>query len=223
MIRSPRIGPRKRPDLPFRYVAGDPALDLVNTVDWTRRGPDDERLTDYARFTEFAVGAGLIDAVQGNRLRKLAAREPYAAAEVLRRAHTVRDALQRLVVSAATAASRTGRDHARSLGALNDELRSALGHLALREAANGATLRWIGLGESLESPLWPLVWSAAQLLASEEQTRVRVCAAEDCGWVYVDRSRNRLRRWCQMETCGNRAKANRRYSRVRRNAGGAAP
>ncbi len=34
--------------LPFAYIGGDPALDLVNTVDWTGAGPAQERLADYA-------------------------------------------------------------------------------------------------------------------------------------------------------------------------------
>ena len=42
---------------------------------------------------------------------------------------------------------------------------------------------------------------------------MRVCAAQDCGWVYVDRSRNGLRRWCQMETCGTIMKTRRRAER----------
>jgi predicted RNA-binding Zn ribbon-like protein len=42
-----------------------------------------------------------------------------------------------------------------------------------------------------------------------------VCAAPDCGWVYVDRSRNGFRRWCQMETCGTEEKSRRRAARTR--------
>src|SRR3712207_8118753 len=49
-------------------------------------------------------------------------------------------------------------------------------------------------------------------ISSEEIARIRVCDAPECGWMYVDRSRNRLRRWCQMETCGTRAKNRRRRS-----------
>ena len=49
------------PDLPFKYVGGDPAVDLVNTVDWTRQGPVDDRLTDYDRLTRWAEGAELLD------------------------------------------------------------------------------------------------------------------------------------------------------------------
>jgi predicted RNA-binding Zn ribbon-like protein len=61
--------------------------------------------------------------------------------------------------------------------------------------------------------LWPVARSAADLLTSQEQSRVRECAASDCGWLFLDLSRNRSRRWCDMETCGNRTKARRHYAR----------
>jgi len=54
--------------------------------------------------------------------------------------------------------------------------------------------RWRGATAALDSPLWPVAWSAARLVTSDESPRLRVCAGPDCGWVYVDRSRNGLRR-----------------------------
>ncbi|HXO42658.1 MAG TPA: CGNR zinc finger domain-containing protein, partial [Thermoanaerobaculia bacterium] len=60
--------------------------------------------------------------------------------------------------------------------------------------------------------------SAAELLTSDKWRRVRECAGSDCTWLFLDRSRNRSRRWCAMQTCGNRAKARRHYRRAR--AGG---
>jgi predicted RNA-binding Zn ribbon-like protein len=58
--------------------------------------------------------------------------------------------------------------------------------------------------------MWPVIWAAANLLKSDELSQVRVCDGDDCGWMYVDRSRNGLRRWCQMRTCGTREKSRRR-------------
>jgi predicted RNA-binding Zn ribbon-like protein len=74
----------------------------------------------------------------------------------------------------------------------------------------------------LDSVIWPVLWSAASLIVSDEASRIRICGGPDCGWIYVDRSRNQLRRWCQMETCGTREKSRRRYQRgkaVRRDGG----
>jgi predicted RNA-binding Zn ribbon-like protein len=57
--------------------------------------------------------------------------------------------------------------------------------------------------------------SAAELLTSDRVDRVRECASETCSWLFLDGSRNRRRKWCDMASCGNRAKARRYYARHR--------
>jgi len=52
----------------------------------------------------------------------------------------------------------------------------------------------------------------------ERTERIKLCAGEDCGWLFYDASRNLTRRWCSMADCGNLAKARRHYAR-RRKAG----
>jgi predicted RNA-binding Zn ribbon-like protein len=41
--------------------------------------------------------------------------------------------------------------------------------------------------------------------------RMKICG--NCGWLFIDRSKNRSRAWCDMAVCGNRTKANRHYRR----------
>ncbi len=42
--------------------------------------------------------------------------------------------------------------------------------------------------------------------ARDEWPRIKVCGSPDCRWAFVDGTRNRSRRWCDMAGCGNRAK-----------------
>lgn len=44
--------------------------------------------------------------------------------------------------------------------------------------------------------------------------RLKLCPAEDCLWAFFDASKNRSRRWCSMNVCGNRTKT-REYRRRR--------
>ena len=67
-------------DASFRYVGGNPALDLVNTVDWTDHGLVHERLSDYTQLIRWAEGAGVIDAAAARQLRKRASRRRARAA-----------------------------------------------------------------------------------------------------------------------------------------------
>jgi predicted RNA-binding Zn ribbon-like protein len=202
-MSSPIAPPPAR--LPLRFVGGDPALDLVNTVDWTPRGQVDERLDDYRRLTEWAQGAGLASRREATALAARAAARPQEASAALRLAREVRQAIRR-----AMAARAHGAPSAADVAELNRLLADALPHLRLARGGEGLELAWQDAGLHLESPVWGAVWSAAKLLASEEADRLRVCAGPDCGWMYVDRSRNGLRRWCEMATCGTREKSRRR-------------
>jgi predicted RNA-binding Zn ribbon-like protein len=73
-----------------------------------------------------------------------------------------------------------------------------------------------GGADALDRPLWPVLWSAADLLTSARLAQARTCADPRCGWMFLDESKNRGRRWCAMENCGNRAKVRRHYERRRR-------
>jgi predicted RNA-binding Zn ribbon-like protein len=78
-------------------------------------------------------------------------------------------------------------------------------------ALNGAGARG---RRDLDEMLRPVARSAADWLVSADVDRVRLCADDrGCGYLFVDTSRNRSRRWCSMESCGNRAKARRHYER----------
>jgi len=58
---------------------------------------------------------------------------------------------------------------------------------------------------SLEAILWPIAGSAGELLTSDD--------LGTCRWMFVDRSKNRSRRWCDLKVCGNRTKARKLYRR----------
>ncbi len=71
----------------------------------------------------------------------------------------------------------------------------------------------LGVGEQ---PLTVLaVMSAFSIVADpRELGRIKTCPGDNCGWMFVDETRNSRRTWCLMETCGNRAKAARHYRKV---------
>ena len=196
-------------ELPFKYIGGDPALDLVNTVDWTGRGPENDRLTDFVRLTSWAEEAGVVSSRAAAALRKRADARPGQAAAAHHYALETRVALAQLFGRVAA-----GKAGSRDLHSFNRLLGPPLEHMRLLPAATRGSqnlqLGWEEMGSRLESVVWPVLWSAARLLTSDEAGQIRVCGGEDCGWMYVDRSRNGLRRWCQMETCGTREKSRRR-------------
>jgi predicted RNA-binding Zn ribbon-like protein len=150
-----------------------------------------------------------LDAVAAQRLRRLGAERPRVAAGALAYAHRVRETLHDLFGAVAR-----GEVPGAALSRFNRLLGEALAGLEVAPGAGprdaGYRWEWRGLGTDPRAILWPVLWSAASLLRSDEVANVRTCAGDDCGWMYVDRSRNGLRRWCQMRTCGTREKTRRR-------------
>lgn len=54
-----------------------------------------------------------------------------------------------------------------------------------------------------------VVNSVLEILTHSDFTRLRVCSAESCSWLFWDTSKNGSRKWCDMGDCGNREKARR--------------
>jgi len=203
--------------LPFRFVGGNPSLDFVNTVDWTSRGPARDRIGSYGRLVEWALAAGIVDETATSRLELRAFSRQREAALALERALSLRWTLRRLV-SAMAGDDRAGTSVRLPLEELNAFIAETYGHIRLvvmpgpigKAPQPSLTWTWEHDADRLDSILWPVVRGGAELLASDDAKRLRVCAAGDCGWVYVDRSRNGMRRWCEMSTCGTDEKSRRR-------------
>jgi len=197
----------------FEYVAGDPALDLINTVDWTARGLEDERLGLPADLVHWAAGAGVLDRAGAEQLIRAAARHPREAGRALGRAR-----LTRLVLHDLFGTLAAGAPTDQALARFNRLLSDALDRVEVVRTGGrtrpGFAWGWRGLAERPEALLAPVLWSAARLLTSPDVERIRVCGGTDCGWMYVDRSRNGFRRWCQMRTCGTREKTRRRRAGI---------
>ena len=78
----------------------------------------------------------------------------------------------------------------------------------------GGSLRTSWRPRELEAVLWHVVDAAVDLLRSPANTvLLRACEGADCGWLFLDRSRSKRRRWCDPKACGNRAKAARFYAK----------
>ena len=196
----------------MKLVAGDACLDFVNTVAGRNDAGDasarvrGDKLGSYADLAGFAAHAGLVTAAAARELERRASREPRAAVAALRRARAFREALYHVL-----RALMLGRSPAPSdLRQVNAELAASrrAERLALRDGR--LAWEWPASSRRLESPLWLVARGAGRLLTSAELGRLRQCGGDNCGWLFLDQSRNRSRQWCTMQDCGNVSKV-RRY------------
>ena len=188
-------------------------LDFANTVDWHASSHPEEKLINYDKLVDWAKAHGVLTAAGARNLRAQAAKRPTEARSVLEKSIELREAIYHIL------ADRIHKLPVRvsDLRVLNYAVADTLAHSHLvTRGATGFAWGWDNGQEGLDSILWPVVRSAFELLTSDDKLkRVGQCADErGCGWLFMDTSKNKSRRWCDMGDCGNRAKARRHYLKL---------
>ncbi|HET7923081.1 MAG TPA: ABATE domain-containing protein [Gammaproteobacteria bacterium] len=193
----------------IELIGGTPCLDFVNSVgDCIGPRPLDH-LQSYADLLFWLQRCQLLPAAEAARLTALSRRSPRITADALRHAQHFRDAAWRLLAALVRDTAPAPQD----LADVNRVVERAYAHMQLEP--QGAGFRLARRSETdLEQAVWPAARALAEFLGSAELGRLRMCADEACGWLFVDRSRNGLRRWCSMRDCGNRAKVREHYRRT---------
>ena len=195
----------------FDLSGGALCLDFVNTLADRPRG-EEEHLGDAAALLEWARQAEVAPRREIGALADELTARPHDVAPWFDGALELRETLYRIFRCLPRGDAPTEEDLAR----LNGALAEALPHLLVAAGDEGFSWQWRADGAGFDRVLWPVVRSAADLLTSSEVPLLRECASGTCSWLFVDRSRNHRRKWCDMSTCGNRAKARRHYRRRKR-------
>ena len=190
------------------YGAGHRALDFANTMDWHLSDHPKDRLHSYEDFTDWALQGRVINFAQKRTLEAEAKAHPARAQKALANARQLRDALQRLFDAEALRVKADAAD----LELLKDAAAKAINSASFVNASGKLDFSWNEVSTDLEYPLSTLAWISMDLLSSEKHTMIGQCADDrGCGFLFLDTSKNHSRRWCSMESCGNRAKAKRHY------------
>ena len=198
----------------YDFDAGDLSLDYANTQNWHASHKPIEYLESYSDLVEWGLKAGLIAAEKAEGLKRFAADQPQEAERMYDRAIQVREAIYRIFSHHYTGQPISEAD----LSIFTDEVCQAMSHLHLETKGNDFHWQLPSNLLDVNLILWPVVRAAADLLTSEKAAHVRQCEDDrGCGYLFIDQTKNHSRRWCSMESCGNRAKARRHYSRKQAN------
>lgn len=191
----------------FEFIAGALCLEFANTIHDSRAEDKGEELLAISDVLVWAQEAGLLTLADRHRLAAYFSRNPHEATAALVKSTAIRDLL--LSIFAGIANGRAVRSQ--RLDELNSALAQAPALLRVHKQSDRIKAEWTSAADGLQQVLFAVLSSAADLLASDRLGRVRECASADCTWLFVDASRNRSRRWCDMSACGNRMKARRHY------------
>jgi predicted RNA-binding Zn ribbon-like protein len=176
--------------LPHR-IGGNLSLDLANTITWRGTGREFDHLADPDAVIAWASEVGLV--AEGMSLKQ------DERVELVEDIHRLRDAVQE--AGAAVAAGQ--RPPASALATIRDTAARSLANADLA----GAPAKLIFCGA--DRIVGTIAWAAFDLLRGDELGRLKQCPTDDCRWLFIDRTKNGSRRWCDMATCGDRAKKRR--------------
>ena len=184
-------------------VGGVLCLDFANTL----YGHDvrvHEYLYDYRDLVLWSRHVGALTPRWERILLSKWEQRPAESEAVFRDSIQQRERIYRIFSSLAHGGTPAEAD----LSRLHQSWVETLAHSRLATVDSEFVLDWEDT-QAFDRMLWPITVSAVELLISADNRRVKQCGR--CDWLFLDRSRNQSRRWCSMETCGNRSKMARRY------------
>jgi predicted RNA-binding Zn ribbon-like protein len=194
----------------FDFEAGDLSLDFTNTSNWHASEHPEESLHSYSDLLAWGKAAGVLAPESVDRLTRLSLEQPEEAQKAYRFAVQTREAIYRIFSNRHAGRPVSEKDSA----ALNALVHEAITHRQLVPRDDHFQWEWKSDGREPNLILWEVAFAAAELLTSDKAEWVRECEDDrGCGYLFLDLSKNHSRRWCSMESCGNRAKARRHYSR----------
>lgn len=193
----------------FAFVAERLWLDFVNT-DGGAHSPD--LVADFDGLVAWLETAIALDGERAQMMRRRALQQPSGATAALMDARRVRAAMRSLAERGAV----TPQVRLDALAEINRVLGRSAGTRRVEIRADGTFARsFVPVGDAFAGLMIPIVESAADALILGELPRVRRCADPRCARVFYDGTKNAARRWCDMATCGNRAKAARHRARLK--------
>ena len=183
----------------------DDTFDFLNTTA-LRSGALVDSFVTFEDAADWLISRGVCHSGGPDSLRPAG----LTASDALTRVRTVREAL-REVADAVTNERPAAED---ALAEVNRAIR-ARERIELVRAPDGASVGHSHVGDALDDALARLADPLVNELAAGNEDRVRICDNETCRWFFYDESRAGRRRWCDMASCGNRAKAARHRARVK--------
>lgn len=193
----------------LKTLGNQPALDFINTVDWRGREHPKEYINNYADLIDWAEHNKLINQTKAATLKEKASNNLQAMSEIHKRTIAFREASYRTLYQLSI--ERTPSVEDKTLIEIEMRKMYCQTHLDLSE-------KKVELDDevNLDLVLTIIVKETIELLTSDEVSRVKRCQSEECGWLFIDTSKNKSRKWCRMKSCGNRAKARRYYGRSKK-------
>lgn len=195
-------------------IGGHLALDLANTISWRDTPAAIDHLARFEDAIAWCQEGGILAPQAARRVIAACRAEPALRDRILADLHRLRDIVH--VIGGAIAEGATPPEAPRA--ALVTMLRSSLAGAVLEPGSPEPLRLGFAEAEPRAAVIGPLAWAALDLFRQDPAGRLKQCPPDDCCWLFIDTTKNRSRRWCDMASCGNRAKVH-RHRQAARQAG----
>lgn len=182
-------------------------FNFVNTVYSRKENPVYDYLRSYEDVVRFAKHTEIMSAQQRQKLLDNATKHPQKKENAFSKIKTVRKELFFLFHKIAENKKPT----LEMMDRFNELFPIALSHLYIKTSSQKMELKWKEGDDILLLPLWMVIKSAYDVLLNESPKRIKTCPG--CLWLFMDKTKNNGRRWCNSLECGSRDKALRYYYR----------
>ena len=189
--------------LKLPFLGGDLSLDFVNTVHDRHEEPLRDLLQNYLELVTWVYSANAINDSQKEKLLQKGLENQTEANQVYKDSLQLREAFYDFILNLIN----QDETSSANIQLINQRVSRVFSNLELTQLEGRFVLDWKAESFGLESVLWPITRAFADLVTSEDISRIKKCP--NCGYLFVDNSKNKSRRWCSMEICGNRVKAQR--------------
>ncbi|WP_421856590.1 CGNR zinc finger domain-containing protein [Marinomonas sp.] len=186
-------------------VGGHPLLDFLNTVQNQNKERSDSTISDWSSFVLWSKSASLFSPSQIESLEQSEV-SLHESVKLVTGIHDLRE-----LIYNALAQVITDNDQNQELTLLEERIKKAWADAKL--VRSETNFIWKSTRPNFEWVLDDILFSAECLLRSSEIGRLKQC--DRCSWMFINSGRGKGRRWCSMNTCGNRAKSS---SHRKRNA-----
>jgi predicted RNA-binding Zn ribbon-like protein len=185
----------------YKLVGDEISFDLINTISWKGTEREHDWLDRPKNFIDWAVAVGLIDTRKARVFKRRSMADLAKAMEMVR---TIRNDLFNVLFPLAVKEKPSRKAMIKFEAWIQRIVRHR--HIDI------SSYQWIWNDPcSFAEILFPVIWNASHIITGVDHSRIRNCPA--CNWIFYDRTRNRSRRWCDMEDCGSRDKSLRYYHR----------
>ena len=189
----------------------DICLAYANTLFWRGRDHPTETLSNFSDLLKWLQNTAGVSAADLRGIAQWSRAHPVKAANVFADAIALREAMYRSFAAQAAAEHTRPKDFA----LLQRALTQAPARQRLASADGGYAWNIERLQPLAAHLLAPILWSTGDLMIKGARGNVRRCTNSKCVWLFIDASKNATRRWCDMASCGNRAKSRRHYLKTK--------